>query len=585
MARHSRLSPDEKVVVKKYNSNGTKTIKVKIVTNEKSKTTTLKNIVNDTKKTQINKIKNVKINKTRKTPVNKKDSNFKNQEKVLEVENLSVQFPVGEGIYFNALNGISFDIKKGEVVGLVGESGSGKSTTANAILGLAPHSTGFIKINNELVPNRPRDVKGRVKKWLASKVQMIFQDAKSSLNPREKIFNVIVEGARNQKLYEKQKKLILVNFANDYLKNNLDKKGTKEYKILKLEADWVSDKQKLKDDYEEKYSKIFTKYDDQRVITNSCKLKRKTDIRRYKSSYKLFIGSLKESSDKDSIKNIKVKAQEKLMKDIAFIDENYKKDIAKEKQALHKIHLDFIQKKKIFKKEYHLSLKKIDEIAKAKIKTLRETPSTQEDIGFIKGYKVHKNKTLISKRDFYRNIVNEVMEKVSISPEHINRYPGEFSGGQAQRIAIARTLAMHSDIIIADEPISALDVSIQAQVINLLKNLIKKEKMTVLFIAHDLQVVRYISNRIIVMYKGELIEEGSSDEVYYNPIHPYTKTLINAIPSIDNPERIRDSKPYIPKQIENFMNLGQIKKQWHKVAPNHKVFGTIEEFKEWTNNK
>jgi len=87
------------------------------------------------------------------------------------------------------------------------------------------------------------------------------------------------------------------------------------------------------------------------------------------------------------------------------------------------------------------------------------------------------------------------------------------------------------------------------------------------------------------MYKGELIEEGSSDEVYNNPIHPYTKTLINAIPSIDNPKRIRNSKPYTPKYIENFKNLGQIKKQWHNVAPNHKVFATIEEFKEWTNNK
>lgn len=129
--------------------------------------------------------------------------------------------------------------------------------------------------------------------------------------------------------------------------------------------------------------------------------------------------------------------------------------------------------------------------------------------------------------------IYELLEKVGLRPEHAKRYPHEFSGGQRQRIGIARALAVQPKFIVADEPISALDVSIQAQVINLLDELKKKEELTYLFIAHDLGMVKHISERIGVMYLGKLMEMCSSDELFINPLHPYTQALLSAIPNID----------------------------------------------------
>lgn len=130
-------------------------------------------------------------------------------------------------------------------------------------------------------------------------------------------------------------------------------------------------------------------------------------------------------------------------------------------------------------------------------------------------------------------MVMELLEVVGLNEEHANRFPHEFSGGQRQRIGIARALAVDPDFIIADEPISALDVSIQAQVINLLKQLQKKRNLTYLFIAHDLSMVKHISDRVGVMYLGSMVELADSSELFENPMHPYTQALISAIPLPD----------------------------------------------------
>lgn len=152
--------------------------------------------------------------------------------------------------------------------------------------------------------------------------------------------------------------------------------------------------------------------------------------------------------------------------------------------------------------------------------------------------------------------IYELLEQVGLNREHANRFPHEFSGGQRQRIGIARALAVDPEFIVCDEPISALDVSIQAQVVNLLVDLQKKLGLTYLFIAHDLSMVKHISDRVGVMYMGHLVEIAPSKELYEKPIHPYTKALLSAIP-IPNPE-IERNKEMIPLEGEvgSPMNCG-----------------------------
>ncbi|MCB2847450.1 ATP-binding cassette domain-containing protein [Streptococcus dysgalactiae subsp. dysgalactiae] len=169
--------------------------------------------------------------------------------------------------------------------------------------------------------------------------------------------------------------------------------------------------------------------------------------------------------------------------------------------------------------------------------------------------------------------VQELLDLVGLNKDHLTRYPHEFSGGQRQRIGIARALAVKPKFIIADEPISALDVSIQAQVVNLMQKLQYKRGLTYLFIAHDLSMVKYISDRIGVMHWGKMLEIGTSDDVYNHPIHPYTKSLLSAIPEPDpDKERQRVADVYDPNQ-----ELDGQERQMHEITPGHFVLATQEE--------
>jgi oligopeptide/dipeptide ABC transporter ATP-binding protein len=198
------------------------------------------------------------------------------------------------------------------------------------------------------------------------------------------------------------------------------------------------------------------------------------------------------------------------------------------------------------------------------------------------GLRVHH----LAERNEIRDRVAQVLDKVGIGHDQLDRYPHEFSGGQRQRIGIARALALNPELIVADEPVSALDVSIQAQVVNLLQDIQQEFHLTYLFIAHDLSVVKHISNRIIVMYLGKLFELAPTDTLFKSPAHPYTQCLLSAIPIPEpdiksTPIPVKGDVPspinppsgccFHPRCPQRFEPCDKIVPQWVEIAPDHFV--------------
>ncbi len=180
----------------------------------------------------------------------------------------------------------------------------------------------------------------------------------------------------------------------------------------------------------------------------------------------------------------------------------------------------------------------------------------------------------VSEMERHHKVANALSD-VGLLPEFASRFPHEFSGGQRQRIGIARSLIVEPDFIIADEPISALDVSIRAQVLNLMTDLQKKRKLTYLFIAHDLSVVRFICDRIAVIHKGKIVELAESEELFAHPLHPYTRALLSAIPQPDPiAERQKQLIVYDPA-CHNYSETNQ--PVWEEICPGHFVLGSQEE--------
>ncbi|HEL0010354.1 TPA: ABC transporter ATP-binding protein [Streptococcus equi subsp. zooepidemicus] len=179
------------------------------------------------------------------------------------------------------------------------------------------------------------------------------------------------------------------------------------------------------------------------------------------------------------------------------------------------------------------------------------------------------NFNLFKTEDERKEKIKQMMSEVGLLAEHLTRYPHEFSGGQRQRIGIARALVMDPEFVIADEPISALDVSVRAQVLNLLKKIQSEKGLTYLFIAHDLSVVRFISDRIAVIHKGVIVEVAETEELFVNPVHPYTKSLLSAVP-IPDPilERQKKLVVYHPEQHDYSVD----KPSMVEIKPNHFVW-------------
>ena len=198
-------------------------------------------------------------------------------------------------------------------------------------------------------------------------------------------------------------------------------------------------------------------------------------------------------------------------------------------------------------------------------------------IGDIVGEGIDIHHLCANAKERHDKIIS-LLERVGLNSEHANRYPHEFSGGQRQRVGIARALIMNPKLIIADECISALDVSIQAQVVNLMKDIQQETGTAYLFIAHDLSMVKYISDRIGVLHLGHLLETGTTEEIFEHPIHPYTRSLLSAIP-LPNPvvekRRVAETYDYAASGIDYSLGTS------HHVAGSHYVKCTDAEFAQW----
>ena len=309
-----------------------------------------------------------------------------------------------------------------------------------------------------------------------------------------------------------------------------------------------------------------------------------------KKEYKAKIDAASDPTEKDRLKkelDAYVAEQKKELKVASYDQKNCDKDYQLQQTAAVKAKYLPLLEKASGAEKAQLQAKYKDELRKAKktrlttqiqmifqdpIASLDPRMTVREIIAEGLVIQGEKNQEVIDKK------VYEMLELVGLVREHAGRYPHEFSGGQRQRIGVARAIVMNPDLIIADEPVSALDVSIQAQVINLLNELREKFGLTILFIAHDLSVVKYFSDRIGVMYFGKMVELASSDELFAHPLHPYTRSLLSAIP-LPDPEYEKKRKRIVYNPLAEH-DYSVDKPSLREVSPGHFVQCNEAEYQE-----
>lgn len=472
-----------------------------------------------------------------KTTKKNKKFDYDNAEVILDVRHLKQFFRYGKGAYkyTKAVNNVSFSVYKGEVFGLVGESGCGKTTTGRSIIKLYQITSGDVWFKGVRIAAGTRWNEKEIK---YTKIRL---NAALKKNKVDKISDLSV------------------------LDNDFKEKFNEPFnykKVLEEVNAKITDNYFDKEPYLRKYEAIISKYDE----LNNAEIEKATAI--IKEQRKKIAAAKHDNKYCD--KDISLEAMQKVKDKYSYLKEDQKSKEDKIKQtkldnnneltlALKNItNKDEINK---IKEEYKVKLEaKLNEIENEYKYLIDDTKKFNEELKKAKQTSITSQIQMIfqdpiaslNPRMTVRNIiaeglyikgikdeslitseVNRVLELVGLLPEHANRYPHEFSGGQRQRIGIARAIIMKPELIIADEPVSALDVSIQAQVINLLNDLRDNLGLTILFIAHNLSVVKYFCDRIAVMYFGNLVELATSEELFAHPLHPYTKSLLSAVPHPD----------------------------------------------------
>ncbi|MED3551306.1 ABC transporter ATP-binding protein [Cytobacillus praedii] len=536
-------------------------------------------------------------------------------ETILQVKDLRVSF-LSRDLEFEAVRGVSFEVKKGETLGIVGESGSGKSVTARSIMRLLPSPPSYLKqgeitfLGDNLAEKTEKEMEG----IRGRDIGMIFQDPMTSLNPTIRIGKQIAESLiKHQKLSKKEVKkqaidiLKLVGIRNSEVRYNQyphEFSGGMRQRVMiaialacrptlliadepttALDVTIQAQILNLMKDMQERFgTSIILITHDLGVVAGMCD--RVAVMKK---------GEIVETGTTEEIfENPKHPYTKKLLHALPRLDEKKKKKPAPlilTGTDLNKPLLEVKSLRQHFDMGKGNVLKAVDDISfhiragetlglvgesgsgksttgrailrlheptggdvlyqgmpvnrlsKSEMKLMRrhmqmifQDPYASLNPRFkvldIVGQALDVHK-LSSSRGERKRRVEELLEMVGLEAEHAERYPHEFSGGQRQRIGIARALAVEPKFIVCDEPLSALDVSIQSQVVKLLEDLQHRLGLTYLFIAHDLSMVKHISDRVAVMYAGKIVELAESEELYANPQHPYTKSLLSAIPIPD----------------------------------------------------
>ena len=461
---------------------------------------------------------------------------MQNTQKLLSIRNLKKYFPIAkssifqkEQLYVRANEEITIDINSGETFGLVGESGCGKSTLGRTILQLYPQTAGstlyYGRTLEDFAPSY-------VEKTLKNASKMIAQYKKMQ-EKAEKLSKEVEEAGENATFFQHQNKNLASAEAETAFQN-----------VVKILGGFAA-----LDDCTEGAKALLEKYN---INVKLSKLNEQ--IRDCEGNEAFFKAVAEEIRTDATIKNpeAKIRKAEKSAAAAAAKANALKPAIAKLQEALaaqnrkiselkakHASNAKFAEYEAMLDDGVDLSRLKYAEmrILRKDIQIIFQDPysslNPRMTVGQIIGEGLTTHKFFKAGSPKMKDYILSVMDNCGLQDYMLHRYPHQFSGGQRQRICIARALAVKPKFIVCDECVSALDVSIQSQIINLLEELKEKENLTYLFISHDLSVVRYISDRIGVMYLGNMVELGTAEEIFSDPRHPYTVALLSSIPTTD----------------------------------------------------
>ena len=440
-----------------------------------------------------------------------------NKKILLKITDLKQWFPLGKGQYVKANDGITIDIYEGETFGLVGESGCGKSTLGRTILQVYKQTDGrtmyYGRSIDEIAPKYyEKTVKNlpKLKKRMESLQEKLkaYKENYDRLSEEEKL-------AKTDELRKNEKE------ANDAL---ID--------IASVAGGFI-----VADDLrpvQEQYYKI---------ISSSRKLKKTeekiqdVEVKLADLEYKARDDESKYSSKIEAVKKQLEGLNRNKEEDLSELNEEHAK--LDEMKNIYRSNKDFERYEALLDDGIDLARLTNEEMRKLRkdLQLIFQDPysslNPRMSVGQIIGEGMFSHNMFKKNSPRMQEEILKVMDNCGLAPYFIHRYPHQFSGGQRQRIGIARSLATNPTFVVCDEAVSALDVSIQSQIINLLSDLKESQNLTYLFITHDLSVVKYISDRIGVMYLGNMVELAESQELFDHPLHPYTEALLGAIPTTD----------------------------------------------------